>query len=54
MYCQTIKRCDIIYVTIKGLLGNENMINNNGSPLVELFHSCTPEANKNSILESFQ
>ena len=30
------------------------MINNNGSPLVELFHSCTPEANKNSILESFQ
>ena len=54
MYCQTIKQCSIIYATIKGLLGKENMINVNGSPLVEMFHSCTPEANKNSILESFQ
>ena len=53
-YCQTIKQCSIIYATIKGLLGNENMINDNGSPLVEMLHSCTPEANKNSILESFQ
>lgn len=54
MYCQTIKQCSIIYATIKGLLGKENMINDNGSPLVEMFLSCKPEANKNSILESFQ
>ena len=54
VYCQTIKQCSIIYAIIKGLLGNENMINDNGSPLVEMLHSCTPEANKNSILESFQ
>lgn len=54
VYCQTIEQCSIIYATIKGLLGKENMINDNGSPLVEMFHSCTPEANKNSILESFQ
>ena len=54
MYCQTIKQCSIIYATIKGLLGKESMINDNCSPLVEMFRSCTPEANKNSILESFQ
>ena len=54
VYCQTIKQCSIIYATIKGLLGNENMINDNGSPLVEMLHSCTPEANKNSIFEAFQ
>ena len=54
VYCQTIKQCSIIYATIKGLLGKENMINDNGSPLVEMHHSCTPEANMNSILESFQ
>ena len=30
------------------------MINDNGSPLVEMLHSRTPEANKNSTLESFQ
>ena len=44
VYCQTIKQCSIIYATIKGLLGKENMINDNGSPLVEMLHSCTPEA----------
>jgi len=54
VYCQTIKQCSIIYATISGLLGKENMTNSNGSPLVEMLHSCTPEANKKNVLESFQ
>ena len=54
LYCQTIKQCSIIYATISGLLGRENMTNSNGSPLIEMLHSCTPEANKKYILESFQ
>ena len=52
VYCQTIKQCSILYATISGLLGKENMINENGSPSVKMLHSCTPEAKKNSILES--
>ena len=53
LYCQTIKQCSIIYATISGLLGKDNMTSD-GSPLVELLHSCSPQANKNFILESFQ
>ena len=53
LYCQTIKQCSIIYATISGLLGKDNMTSD-GSPLVEMLHSCSPEANKNVILESFQ
>ena len=34
VYCQTIKQCSIIYATICGLLGRENMTNINGSSLV--------------------
>ena len=54
VYCQTIKQCSIIYATISGLLGKENMTSSNGYPLVEMLHSCTPEANKKIVLESFQ
>lgn len=54
VYCQTIKQCSIIYATMSGLLGKENMTSSNGYPLVEMLHSCTPEANKKIVLESFQ
>ena len=57
IYCQTIKQCGIIYATIKGLLGQHMYIGNNIDPrnvLVEMLHSCTPAANKQYILHSFQ
>ena len=42
---------------IKGLLGQHMYIGNNIDPrnvLVEMLHSCTPAANKQYILHSFQ
>ena len=54
IYCQTIKQCGILYATIRGLLGKDGMKSSSGSTLVEMLHSCTPEANKKDILESFQ
>ena len=42
LYCQTIKHCSIIYATISGLLRKDNM-NSDGSPLVEMLHSCSSE-----------
>ena len=57
LYCQTIKQCGIIYATIKGLLGQHMYIGNNIDPrnvLVEMLYSCTPAANKQYILHSFQ
>ena len=57
IYCQTIKQCGIIYATIKGMLGNDMHLGNATDPtnvLVEMLHSCTPAANKDRILNSFQ
>ena len=57
IYCQTIKQCGIIYATIKGMLGNHMYVidaNDSKYVLVEMLHSCTPAANKQQILHSFQ
>lgn len=56
IYCQTIRQCGMLYATIKALLGKDIFIGINRSKdvLVEMLHSCTPEANKENILESFQ
>ncbi|XP_068724074.1 ATP-dependent helicase wrn-1-like [Montipora capricornis] len=54
-YCQTIRQCGLLYATIKALLGEYILIGNDSKHvLVEMLHSCTPEANKHYILESFQ
>ena len=53
--CQTIRQCGLLYATIKALLGKYMFIGNDSKHvLFEMLHSCTPEANKHNILESFQ
>ena len=55
IYCQTIRQCGLLYAKIKALLGECIFIGNDSKHvLVEMLHSCTPEANKHNILESFQ
>ena len=56
IYCQTIKRCGLLYATFKAVLGNDTYIGNKGhnSCLIEMLHSCTPSANKEYIIKSFQ
>ena len=55
IYCQTIRQCGLVYATIKGLLGTNMFIGDDSkNVLVEMLHSCTPEENKKTILESFQ
>ncbi len=55
VYCQTIKQCGILYATIKALLGEYIFTGNeSNNVVVEMLHSCTPAANKQNILESFQ
>ena len=57
IYCQTIKQCSIIYGMIKRMLGQDIYHGTDNDPtsvLVEMLHSCTPSANKEKILLSFQ
>ena len=54
IYCQTIKQCGVVYGTIKGMLGQNMYANKEENVLVEMLHSCTPAANKQNILHSFQ
>ena len=55
IYCQTIRQCGILYATIKALLGKDMFTGDDSdNVLVEMLHSCTPAANKQNILESFQ
>lgn len=54
IYCQTIKQCGFVYRTIKGMLGQNLYAGNEKNVLVEMLHSCTPAANKQNILHSFQ
>ena len=57
IYCQTIKQCSLLYVTLKGMLG-DNMyageIGDRKRVLVEMLHSCTPNANKEEVLQAFK
>ena len=54
IYCQTIKQCGVVYGTIKGMLGHHMYAGNKENVLVEMLHSCTPAANKQNVLHSFQ
>ena len=54
IYCQTIKQSGVVYGTIKGMLGQNMYAGSEGNVLVEMLHSCTPAANKQNILHSFQ
>ena len=57
IYCQTIRQCSILYGMIKGMLGMDMFSGVDEDPsnaLVEMLHSCTPPANKEKILLSFQ
>ena len=57
IYCQTIKQCSLLYATLKGTLG-DNMypgeIGDRKRVLVEMLHSCTPNANKEAVLQAFK
>ncbi|XP_068689653.1 uncharacterized protein [Montipora foliosa] len=58
IYCQTIKKCALVYTTLKILLGGkmyEDLAQQDPKRvLLEMLHSCTPATNKQHILESFQ
>ena len=58
IYCQTIKQCAVVYSTLKSLLDDKMYVNSEcrepGNVILEMLHSCTPEKNKEHILESFQ
>ncbi|XP_044183925.1 uncharacterized protein LOC122964444 [Acropora millepora] len=55
--CQTIKQCCIIYSVLRGMVGRELYSNSANDPrhvLLEMLHSCTPDKNKDTILDAFQ
>lgn len=56
IYCQTITQCSLLYAVLRESLGERNCLdpNNKHMVLMEMLHSCTPEANKKEILNSFQ
>lgn len=54
VYCQTIKQCSIIYSTLRAMLGQDMFKGNSRYPVLEMLHSCTPDANKETVLESFR
>ena len=58
IYCQTIKQCGVIYSTLRAKLGKKIFLDETGDNprdvMMEMLHSCTPEANKAAILQAFQ
>ena len=57
IYCQTIKQCGTIYSTLRGMLGDKlyaDSTNDRKKVVLEMLHSCTPDQNKEAILEAFQ
>ena len=57
IYCQTIKQCSLIYSTLKAMLGNIIYVDESKNPrnvIIEMLHSCSPKANKETVLEAFQ
>ena len=57
IYCQTIKQCGTIYSTLRGMLGDKlyaESTNDRRKVVLEMLHSCTPDQNKEAILEVFQ
>ena len=57
IYCQTIKQCGTIYSTLRGMLGDKlyaDGTNDMRKVVLEMLHSCTPDQNKEAILDAFQ
>lgn len=56
IYCQTIKQCSLLYAILKGML-RDNIyvggVKDRRRVLVEMLHSCTPNANKEAVLKAF-
>ena len=57
IYCHTIRQCGLLYSMLKAMLGSKIYLdetgNDRGNVLIEMLHSCTPEANKEAILQAF-
>ena len=57
IYCQTIKQCDTIYSTLRGMLGDKLYADSTKDMkkfFLEMLHSCTPDQNKEALLGAFQ
>ena len=57
IYCQAIKQCGTIYSTLRGMLGDKLYADNTKDMrkvALEMLHSCTPDQNKEAILDAFQ
>ena len=56
IYCRTIAQCSTLYAMLRESLCDRNFLdpNNKCIVLIEMLHSCTSEANKREILNSFQ
>ena len=56
-YCQTIKQCSLIYSMLKSMLGDMIYADETKNPrkvIIEMLHSCSPQANKETVLQAFQ
>ena len=55
IYCQTIKQCSVVYSKLRSCLGKHFYHGQSvESAVLEMLHSCTPQANKDNIIKSFQ
>jgi ATP-dependent DNA helicase RecQ len=55
IYCQTIKQCSVVYSKLRACLGEHFHSGQSvESAVLEMLHSCTPQANKDNIIKSFQ
>lgn len=57
IYCQTINQTQLVYSTLRAKLRTSMYHQGTINPrkaLIEMLHSCTPKANKDHILRSFQ
>ena len=58
IYCQTIRQYSLLYSTLKAMLGSKIYLDETGNDrrnvLIEMLHSCTPEANEEAILQAFR
>ena len=57
IYCQTIKQCSLIYSMLKSMLGDMIYVDETKNPrnvIIEMLHSCSPQANKETVLQAFQ
>ena len=57
IYCQTIRQCGLLYSTLRALLQQDIYLGQDKNPrnvVLEMLHSCTPNSNKEAILQEFQ